>query len=238
MFYFRPTPKHLILLLFCCECARRAMCSDVTITIHAVDDIDVPIEGALVKWTWYGQENNSPINAIGTTDKNGDAVQVVKGAPCLIISKDGYYSNGISEDDEKYVYKSPFFLASQPPVSVKLKRKLHPAPMIIRNLDATTGRLPIIGMPCGYDMIIGDWVPPYGKGAVSDFIVTLKFDVRKHFDLDYRGEIVFPNTGDGVILFPVKLRFRYSELRLPPEAPEDGYQGTLIWNVIFGSGTG
>ena len=107
--------------------------------------------------------------------------------------------------------------------------------MIVRQLDQNSGKLPDIETPCGFDMIAGDGVQPYGTGKVSDFIVSLKLDIRKHLGLDYQGSLVFPNPGDGVILYPVRLRFRVSELRLPAEAPMGGYQSSFAWNVLFGS---
>ncbi|UDQ96931.1 hypothetical protein AAEX28_07715 [Lentisphaerota bacterium WC36G] len=29
--------------------------------------------------------------------------------------------------------------------------------------------------PCGYDLLIGDWVKPYGQGIINDFIINASY---------------------------------------------------------------
>ena len=134
--------------------------------------------------------------------------------------------------------------------------------------------IPEQNKPIGYDLLIGDWVKPYGKGDNGDFFVSCNnkcdgfkdgrkldeliklvkdghlnnpsskesyFDGLKRFyekEQDYTYEdgayqsmghwngkiqITFPNKDEGIT--EVKDGFHsYSELTMPHEAPENGYQ--------------
>ena len=82
--------KHLFIVfltcLLCAGCTRLTLASEVTITIHVVDDDNTSIEGALIQWSWRGRSDNSPRTAKGTSDQKGDLSQVVDGAPCVIVT--------------------------------------------------------------------------------------------------------------------------------------------------------
>jgi len=134
--------------------------------------------------------------------------------------------------------------------------------------------IPEQNKPIGYDLLIGDWVKPYGKGANGDYFVTFHkkhlgckngdtyediisrlterhritprakkefLDSIREFyetDVDYnyqdavqlsaghwngKIQITFPNKDEGIT--EVKDGFHsYSELTMPHEAPENGYQ--------------
>ncbi len=92
----------------------------------------------------------------------------------------------------------------------------------------TTMGMPAFEKPVGFDLMAGDWVAPYGKGANADVFITEEFNKSSITDYDYKLTISFPNAGDGIQEFAVPDAERGSALRSPHEAPADGYQPQLV----------
>ncbi len=100
-------------------------------------------------------------------------------------------------------------------------------------------KIPGTGKPVGFDLTIGDWVPPYGKGETPDFIfqfdstITITNSTVTYIDgkgpliwnlYDNRLMFRFPNTSDGI---QFAIADHSSGLPLPRLAPTEGYQPTL-----------
>ncbi len=88
--------------------------------------------------------------------------------------------------------------------------------------------IPETGKPIGYDLEIGDWIVPHGKGKMADFILTFSSyfqDMKKGSEARY--VLSFPNEFDGIqeYQFPEDLN---SSFKWPYLAPLDGYRPTLI----------
>jgi len=84
--------------------------------------------------------------------------------------------------------------------------------------------------PIGFDLMAADWVGPYGKGSVADFIFTVSQSVpftSRQSPFDVTMTISFSNKGDGIQSIRVPLN-KGSDLRLPRYAPETGYEATLV----------
>jgi len=87
--------------------------------------------------------------------------------------------------------------------------------------------LPENNKPIGFDLEIGDWVAPDGKGITTDFIFTLerKFtSVTQDFSATLT--LTFPNDGDGIQ--SVMSDSSGSALRIPRFAPTNNYESKLI----------
>ncbi len=121
-----------------------------------------------------------------------------------------------------------------PAVEMVLKPKLNPMPMYAkRNRDL---RLPENDKPIGYDLIVGDWVAPYGKGLTNDFIFYLqrKFtDVNQAFDATLT--IKFSNEGDGMFS-TIAPSCSDDMLRLSRTAPETGYGSQVVLRMYREAG--
>ena len=78
--------------------------------------------------------------------------------------------------------------------------------------------IPEQGKPVGYDLMVGDWVAPYGKGETPDFVLQLDTKITNYLTLR------FSNDGDG-IQFVAAVG---GGLPLPRLAPADGYEPELI----------
>ena len=98
----------------------------------------------------------------------------------------------------------------------------------------TLKQFPEVNKPLGFDLMVGDWVAPYGKGNTSDFIydleiaqptwITNSFRNTPEFLRDWKLVVTFPNDGDGIQPF-VALPHG---LRSPRQAPIGGFEPTLV----------
>lgn len=147
----------------------------------------------------------------------------------------GYYKGGCNYRFEKsdLARWQPW----NPTVELKLRSIGKPIPMyaiITRNFT-----LPEIGKSIGFDLMISDWVMPYGKGLKSDLIFHLdrkpdrtvktkdyyKRDV-KLFDATLT--VSFSNPNDGIQPIPTNNEYIGCEFSIPRFAPESGYATNLI----------
>jgi hypothetical protein len=106
-----------------------------------------------------------------------------------------------------------------------LKKIGKPIPMYAKYVENGP---PVFNEPVGYDLMIGDWVAPHGKGQTADIIFTGHLDKKSKNDYDYKLIVSFPKSGDGIQEFTVPDIEKDSALRSPHEAPADGYQSQVI----------
>ena len=93
--------------------------------------------------------------------------------------------------------------------------------------------IPVEGKPCGFDLLAGDWVAPYGRGKTADFQFILERAPIRVITNDYgpykifndKLTLRFTNDGDGILSVVAK---PVAELTLPRQAPLDGYLPELI----------
>ena len=95
---------------------------------------------------------------------------------------------------------------------------------VITNWDDVNSYLEIPGAPgdkVGFDLERRDWVAPYGKGVVADFLVSgriqtegLPKDIRRRHELT----LYFPNAADGAYRAPISTQ---SYLQTPHRADVD-----------------
>ncbi|MFA6173961.1 MAG: hypothetical protein WC701_09800 [Kiritimatiellales bacterium] len=122
-----------------------------------------------------------------------------------------------------------------PTVNLVIKKVLNPIPMYakrLRNLHPPF-QIPEYDKAIGFDLMKGDWVAPYGKGEIEDFIFKMdcKFGDGMTSDryqmYDASLTLHFSNDDDGIQPFYVH-PMRSSTLRLPRFAPESGYASNWI----------
>jgi hypothetical protein len=96
---------------------------------------------------------------------------------------------------------------------------------------------PSLEKPYAYDLEIGDYVQPYGKGKTPDLVfrsVLLRNDGP--IDLDYRLDVSFSNLGDGIISTEQNL---WCTLRSPHYlAPNAQYKNKWIYTRTVKPGGG
>jgi hypothetical protein len=171
------------------------------------------------------------------TGADGVARLHVGGIGAMAARHPDYYADGKSWEDMMGLMPNPVLTLNRPNVVVTLLRKIRPVPMYVRQVKAGgIGRIPCLGEPCGFDLQKCAWVAPYGHGEVADFVITANLAYRGRLDCDYTCLISFPTPGDGIQLIPRPFRKRTNALRLPREAPLDGYVSAWPKQGFIGSG--
>jgi hypothetical protein len=187
-------------------------------TLRAVDESGNPISGANADIGYYA--NSQPANALGITDTNGmftasHAVPESLAEVSLQAEKSGYYTTwerrllGPNYDPAKWIFTQ----------TLVLKKIGKPIAMYAKRINSL--RVPEFNKAIGYDLMIGDWVGPYGKGVNTDLFIT-----EKHTDPQsgYILSVSFPKPGDGIQEFTLPDAEKGGGLRSAHEAPADGYQ--------------
>ena len=114
-----------------------------------------------------------------------------------------------------------------------VRRIVNPIPMYAMRFG---GNVPVNGKPVGFDLMKGDWVEPYGRGSVPDFVFHAEwtsFGRNEHRVLRFDAKInlTFSNEGDGVfeVRIPRHSSPRGSVYRMPRRSPADGFTPRLSW---------
>jgi hypothetical protein len=214
------------------------------VAVKVVDDFGKPVEGVTVNMAvfdhWkpgdgFGEDIYKDIPAV--TDQHGMAVlQSVSPKPgisCGVLPKQGYYpSERVHYNFSKQV--AGYWELRKPTVEIVLKPILNPTAMYARKVQGLDGLpVPEMNKKIGFDLMVGDWVAPYGKGLTPDFI----FEAEKQYQgspnkpFEAKFTLTFSNEDDGIQSVIASPR-EGSELRLPRYAPESGYQAKLIRRIF------
>ena len=197
-------------------------------TLHVVDESGVPVVAANAH-IYYGRTNE----AGGPTDVNGLFTASHRDASenlYIHVDKAGFYPFEVTYSlGRKFVPE-----IWNPTQTVVLKKIGNPIPMYARDADI---EIPELEKLIGYDLIQGDWVTPYGKGKLNDFIflVSRRWDSRDDFDCAFK--LTFPNPGDGLVPVSIPLN-QGSTLRMSAEAPSHGYLSEISKSMSRSPGKG
>jgi hypothetical protein len=192
------------------------------VTLKVVDETGLPVINANAVVDYQSNDQFS-----GLTDTNGIFVASHKDksyALAFDVKKDGYYSVWQRyEMGWAYQYNEAKW---NPTIGIVLKRIIKPIPMYAKRIDAEP---PTNGKPVGYDLMVGDWVGPYGKGVTTDILFTREYNRKSLQDYDYKLTVSFPKAGDGIQELPVPNKnMEGSALRSPHQAPTNGYQPQIV----------
>jgi hypothetical protein len=134
------------------------------------------------------------------------------------VEKSGYYFTVIEHQlfMPGQVGESEVEASRNATLTVVLKKIIKPTAMYAKRIRL---KVPEFNKAIGYDLMVGDWVGPYGKGINTDLFFT-----EIHTNAEYILMISFPKLGDGVREFTVPNAEKDSGLRSAYEAPADGYQ--------------
>ncbi len=172
-----------------------------------------------------------PFSIQGQTDSNGlfSAEAVGNSLVTCAAQKDGYYpTKGI-----EIVFTNAVRGRWEPwntEVSITLRKIIAPAPMYAKRIPIES-ELPAAGEPVGYDLLIGDWVAPYGSGEIGDFLLTLTRRVTDWRDFEAQLVLQFAGPADGIQIIQ-DAGPKGSFFRLPRTAPQSSYSN--IWTSSIG----
>lgn len=195
------------------------------LTIEVSNEVGNPVSnGGTSVWA---QENDKNSLRIGATDATGRMTVELPSFGYLYYStgNDGYYSawgkyqfdsGAMSGESAKWGERK--WVPWNPTVRVTLKKKGKPIAMYAKRVYLAP---PVSdGTPVGFDLELGDWLAPHGKGKREDIFFSATGSVENS---DQALTWSFPNKGDGIIVYPHDGGPR-SELRSPTQAPMEGYQ--------------
>jgi hypothetical protein len=220
------------------------------LTIKVADEAAIPLPSTHVSVTYYvppeyAQPWASSWRKIeGVTDSNGIFIASHKDSSSEIgfsAWNPGYYAtHGGHEFYFLRQYDDAKMASNRNPViTVALKKILDPVPMYAHRLDFAHTKHPALDTPLGFDLTVGDWIHPYGKGTNAHLFFNWHVQMDSNSPLEKptgsRGgettlTITFPNRGDGIQEFraPGKPAPPGSELRSPQLAPEGDYRPKLV----------
>lgn len=221
-------PIVLAIALGCLVPSCRADLPDVEISVLVTNEEGKPIPQATVGGFFPGVyaagESVKGQNVRALTNPDGRAALIGKAAGAIGggVECPGYYRTQFSAVEVLGPNKANKKLKIER--TVVLKPLSKPIPLYARSFAHT--KLPNLNKPCGFDLEVGDWVVPFGKGANTDIIFEIKGTFKSYREHDLTLELSFPNRGDGLIEFP-GVRAVGSRLRSAHFAPADGYRARL-----------
>jgi hypothetical protein len=223
--------KHLITLnLLLLSTVAGCAAPRLQITFKVMDEngaslANAPIHTVLFDHQAPGAGFGTPIYKEGRSLTDTQGVAVVRNSSSdnevsyEVSDLHGYYQGGgvYSFTNSSLVRWEPW----NPTVELVLRPIVKPVPMYARIVEIY---IPKPVEKYGYDLIVGDWVAPQGKGQTADFVFAVTGHATGVKDNDSKLSISFTNPLDGIQPFvPIK----GSAFRSPREAPLDGYQDKL-----------
>jgi len=191
------------------------------LTIKTVHENGEPVSGVRVKHAFLDPVSRSPAPVEGLTDAQGLFVSQGSCASVLggRIQKDGYYDGGfpftpyLEAKDGKWQPWDVIYTSV-------MRRIENPIPMYARKVFL---HVPQVGKPCGFDLKECDWVAPWGKGLVPDFVFTLNCAYTNFNHQDVSMKLTFSNPLDGIQPANLPKEYAYSTFIWHRQAPETGY---------------
>ena len=194
------------------------------VKLKVVDESGQPVAAARASVGYFSKSQPESID--GLTDTNGilkASHSAYSGILGFTAEKTGYYTTREPSYELGFTYD---YAKWNPTRTIILKRISKPIPMYAKRIEAGP---PGGGAPVGYDLMIGDWVGPHGKGINNDVVFKREYIKRSFQDYDYKLMVSFPKAKDGIQEFPVSYKnMEGSGLRSPHEALTNGYQSQIV----------
>ncbi len=223
----------LICIFFCSNSYAGApmQLPDAKLTIKVVDEDNKPLPHIPIH-VWLSEA----VIFDSQTDSNGVFVAegkcTVKEVPIRIV-KEGFYdsmnllifTNYPNINDNKWYPWNPV-------VTAVVRRIINPIPMFAKCLET---KIPKTNECFGYDLEIGDWVTPAGKGVVSDLVFSIEGVWQNYRDNDSTLTLTFSQPNDGLVTVGHDVLDRRptgSKFILPRNAADSGYVNCFKWRRV------
>lgn len=226
-------------------------------TVRVIDETGVPVSNATVNAGAWERSFQGPFpgdksiqSFLRLTDTNGMAY--IEGRTqshySWGVKKEGYYPiEGMQCGFTNVTGRR--HLPWNPLHQITLHKIINPIPMYARDTGHAIPEVtvPQVGQPCGFDLIISDWVKPYGQGEVADFVFNVNITLSKMppgyyetypgtvTNCDVTLQLAFTNPADGIQEY-LDAPYTGSRLRLPRHAPDEGYNKSLRNQYIVTEG--
>jgi hypothetical protein len=211
---------------------------ELRITVHVTEENGAPIAGAQSTFVFINtsvpggdiQRVNCVTNIDGYFVLDHSSLTGRLGTTGELIHKDGYYKSGVSA--------GPFFTAAegkwQPwdqTYTTVLRKIGHQVPLLVKRWASMN---PSASSSSGYDLLVGDWVAPNGRGKVSDIEIQVN-SVRDggSNDNEISETVAFSKPDDGFADATPPAEFANSTFKDIREAPEIGYERSHIAHHLW-----
>jgi hypothetical protein len=219
----------IAMLTIICNICEANIFDQAKLTIKVIDEKGSPVELANVRigfetTTSKGRIENG-VDGVTKSDGIFSGSASCKGHVGFRINKTGYYESYGSYD---FTSKNSFrWEPWDPTITVVLKKIENPVAMYARDTRLSPIAVPEVGKDLGFDLIVYDWVIPYGHGNHSDIVFNLYLLDNGGNDFEYQLKLKFLNRFDGIRSFEENKNNR-SSLQLPKNAPIEGYKKDLV----------
>jgi hypothetical protein len=212
--------------------------TEARITIRVMDEEGKPVARADTGFGFNKPKYAGGLEYIdksGIADTNGCFTATGRTTAHITFAslKDGYYRSA-----GDFTFKNEVGGRWQPwdvVVTQVLRRVVDPIAMYAKHVEVD---LPSADQPVGYDLLVGDWIAPYGKGTHGDLVfkVTTR-RVNSFTDFDGSLLLTFSNGKDGLRR---KEGGSFGGSRFPwsYKAPEEDYDNSRQISVGFLPGKG
>jgi hypothetical protein len=195
------------------------------ITLKIVDESGQPVAGVKADVGFF--INSQPASLNGLTDTNGIFTASHTAASDLnelgfTAVKTDYYTT------RKVHMLYPPYDPAKWNIDQTLVLKKIGKPIGMYAKKYVTGlKLPEFNKKIGFDLMVGDWVGPFGKGITGD--ITFEQNYTNTSSREYYSKLTvsFPKSGDGIQVYTIPDSAIESGLRSPHEAPTNNYQPEL-----------
>jgi hypothetical protein len=218
-----------------CALAQQLVVPTHPITVQAfVHDPDgKPVEGATVVLGITHYRGNKITGSDVRQETSKDGIATVSGVAeaeyRVVVEKAGYYRTRVPVrylDTEPGIKK---YATGTQEMDIELRPVRNQVVGISRGSSGLL--IPEINKPLGFDLEVGDWVAPHGKGRTADLTFELDGYFKNPNDYIFKLNASFPRKGDG--MQPVKVELLPEEVgsafQLPYEAPLAGYVPSHSW---------
>lgn len=163
----------------------------------------------------------------GYSDASGlfSASYETAGGVSYAAKKDGYYDSHGKVNLQNI--EGNRWVPWNPTVQLTLRKIENPVPMYARDTQMFGLTIPAIGEAIGFDLILYEWLPPYGNGKNADFIFRLDKRYVSEYDFESTLTITLSNKFDGIQLVADSYS-NGSYFKLPRFAPDSGYQTKIV----------
>jgi hypothetical protein len=204
----------------------------IRFTVHVVGEDNSPLEGVEASFIFHPealrQNHITQVDVVSDADGNftvqGPSQDGTFGVGNALIHQNGYYPSGVNIPNFTKTDDLGHWLPWDATYTTVMRKIENPIPMYAKTIEIN---IPAVGIPCGYDLMAGDWVGPYGKGRKADLIFTLQRQWQDVYHFDVSVAVTFSNSGDGIILTNLPKEFANSQFKWPRMAPETGYTSSL-----------
>lgn len=196
----------------------------IVLRILVVNEAGEPVPDAAVRGFFFVeqvQKERLDGDVAGFTDRDG-RVEIDGMEDIYVdfqVDKKGYYRS-----TRRVVVRDPEIRKHGSDQTIRLRKQIDPIAMYVKQLAMASEDAG--SAPHGYDLVVGDFVEPLGRGRINDFLITFVHKPGSSFNWSWTHSVTFSNPDDGLI--PVQFDEPDSKFKSAYQAPEDGYLGEWI----------